>query len=206
MSRRRLRIIRLAASAAIAWLITSGLSLAGDLDLLSRRERLGLHSDGAWSSRVFLSVAADPKRARRHRLQLEVAGARVQTEDWLRAAGFSLLEQRDGEGRRSYTVVSDALAAQWPEVRLRAQFGGPQLSAGLRSRRGPVSVALTIPWQGYAVELESREDRTFGYSLLVALRSRDRQQRLQYGLALPMSLERAPNFGIVLQLRLRLGD
>src|SRR5439155_481204 len=82
-----------------------------------------------------------------HWLHLEAAGARVQAEDWLRDAGFSLLDERDSEGRHSYQVISSASADDGPTVRVHARFGLPQLSAGLRPRREMPAVGAMIPWQ-----------------------------------------------------------
>src|SRR5207253_184173 len=101
----------------------------------------------------------------RHRFHLEMEGARTQAQDWLRDAGFSLLEERDLEGRRSYQVVSSAPPDDF-NLRVHARLGLPQLSAGLRPRREVPAIGAMIPWQGYAFELEALSDRTLGWELM----------------------------------------
>lgn len=137
------------------------------------------------------------------RFHLELNGARASAEDWLRDAGLSVREERDPEGHRSYTVLSDTLLSADPVIRLRAQVGRPELAAGLRLRQNSATLGLTIPWQRYVVELEGVDDRSLGCVFLGSLRWRDAHDHLQYGVAVPIAAGRAPAVGVLLQLHLQ---
>jgi hypothetical protein len=139
----------------------------------------------------------------RDRLRLELVGARAQAEDWLRDAGFSLLEDRDGDGRRSYAVISQPLIGNGPVIRVHARVGRPQLSAGLTVRRDRPAFGMTMPWRRYTFELEGFDDQDEGYMLMGRFQWSDRQRRVQYGLALPVDVDNDPSIGILVQLRLR---
>ncbi len=139
----------------------------------------------------------------RHRFRLELAGARTQAEDWLHDAGFSLLEDHDVEGHHTYAVVSGALITDGPAVQLRARLGQPALSAGMRLRSDRPAIGVVLPSAPYSFEFEGLEDRTLGYVLMGTLRWSDPQQRVQYGLALPLAVGRGPSMGALLQLRVR---
>lgn len=145
-------------------------------------------------------------RPTRHRLYLEVDGARAQAEDWLHTAGFFLFEQRDSEGRRSYQMMSGALADDWPTVQLHARVGGPQLSAGLQPRRDVPALGLTIPGKTYTLELEGLKDRRLGTALMAHLRWSDARRRIQYGIAVPVALGGDHSVGVLVQLRVSLDE
>lgn len=152
-------------------------------------------------------LTINPRLGRaRHRFRLELQGARAQAEDWLRDAGFSLLEERDGEGQRSYAVISGALVTEWPVVRLRVRVGNPQLAAGLRLRRNVPAIGLTIPWGEYAFEVEGAQEKNLGYLFMATLSRSDPQQRFQYGIAFPVTFGAGPSVGALLQLRMRFGQ
>lgn len=138
-----------------------------------------------------------------HRYRLELEGARAQAQDWLHEAGFSLLEERDVEGQRSYAVLSGALVAEWPMVRLRLRMGAPQLSAGLRVRQSVPAVGLTIPWRDYAFDLEGVQEKNLGYLFMATLSRTDPHGRFQYGIAFPMAVGSGPSVGALLQVRMR---
>jgi hypothetical protein len=135
---------------------------------------------------------------------LEIAGARAQTEDWLHANGLSLLEDRDGEGRRSYEVLSHNLAMDWQAVQVHARLGGPQLSAGLRPRRDIPALGITIPTRAYAFEFEGVKDRSLGTALMTRMSWSAPERRLQYGIAVPIAISGTHAIGVLLQLRLTL--
>lgn len=138
-----------------------------------------------------------------HRFRLELEGARAQAEDWLHDAGFSLLEERDGDGRNSYSVISAVLVADWPAVRVRARIGGPQLSAGLQVRRQTPAIGITLPLKAYNVELEGLQEKNLGYLLMGSLRWSDKTQRIEYGVSVPLAFKGGPTLGVLLQVRIR---
>ena len=140
----------------------------------------------------------------RHRLRLELQGARAQAEDWLHDAGFSLLEERDLDGHHSYAVVSGALTTDWPVIRLRARLGQAAPFTGMRLRDDLPAIGVAVPYQRYTVELEGAQDRSLGYVVMGTLRWSDPQQRVQYGIALPLAVGRGPSIGTLFQLRIRL--
>jgi hypothetical protein len=141
----------------------------------------------------------------RHRLYLELDGARAQAEDWLRQGGFALLEERDLDNRRSYQVVSNP-TTDWPGVRLHARIGRPQLSAGLQPRRQIPALGISIPWERYEFQLEGLSDHRFGWALLWQLQWSDAQRRVQWGVALPLGISHGPSVGALFQLRLRFSE
>jgi len=156
--------------------------------------------------RVAPQADASLLREPRPRLYLEIDGAGVQARDWLHTAGFALFEQRDSEGRRSYQVMSGAFADDWPTTKLHARVGGPQLSAGLNPRREVPALGFTFPSESYTLELEGLKDRRLGTALMARIRWGDARQRLQYGIALPVAVSRTHSVGVLLQLRITLGE
>jgi len=151
-------------------------------------------------------VVREPVRRVRHRFSAEMNGARAQAEDWLRTSGFSLLESRDSEGRRSYELISGTLASQAPAMRFHTRIGRPRLSSGLRPSRKVPALGLTIPGDTYTVELEGLRDSDFGWALMGSVRWGDPHQRVQYGIALPIMVGDTSSVGALLQLRVRFGD
>ena len=141
----------------------------------------------------------------RHRFYLELAGARSQAEDWARDAGFLLLEDHDGDGRRTYQLISGTLASESTPVRLHARLGLPELSAGLRQRRDVPAFGASIPWQRGMVEIEALQDRSLGWAVMSRVHWSDPTQRMQYGIALPVKMGGTPSVGVLLQLSLRWG-
>ncbi|HVO26074.1 MAG TPA: hypothetical protein VMW56_20860 [Candidatus Margulisiibacteriota bacterium] len=156
--------------------------------------------------RVAPQADARLLREPRSRLYLEVDGAGSQARDWLHTAGFALFEQRDGEGRRSYQVMSGAVADDWPTIQLHARVGGPQLSAGLNPRREVPALGFTVPSASYTLELEGLKDRRLGTALMARMRWSDAQQRLQCAIALPVAVSGTPSVGVLLQLRIALDE
>jgi hypothetical protein len=140
----------------------------------------------------------------RHRFRIELQGARAQAEDWLHSAGFSLLEERDVEGRRSYAVLSGALISDGPLVRLHARVGNPQLWAGLHLRRAVPAIGVTMPWREFTVEMEGVADKTRGYLMMASLCRSDALQRVRYGIALPIAVGAHPSIGALFQLQVRI--
>jgi len=132
-------------------------------------------------------------------LNLEVDGARSSAEDWLHDAGFSLLEQRDGEGQHSYTLLSGSLAEAAPLVRFQARIGRPELAPGLRLNHNSASVGLTIPTPQYAIELEGVDNRGAGYGFLGSVRWHDPHDHLQYGVGIPVATKGAA-VGVLFQV------
>jgi hypothetical protein len=142
----------------------------------------------------------------RHWVRVEVQAARAYAQDWLRSTGFSLLEDRDSEGRHRYQVFSRRLTQDWPEVRVHTRIGRPVLSAGLQPRRNVPAFGLTIPGPGYVIEAEGFQDRELGWSLMGRVYgSSDPGARIRYGVAVPFTLRR-PSVGVLFQLQVRLGD
>lgn len=139
------------------------------------------------------------------RILLEVDGAREQAEDWLHRGGFSMLEEKDQHGRSSYVVMSDTFSRQVPTMRVRARVGRPQLSAGLRPSDRSPAIGVTVPWQHYTFELEGLNDRRLGYAFVGSARWSQPDQRLQYGIAMPVALSRGPSVGVIFQLGVRFG-
>jgi hypothetical protein len=139
------------------------------------------------------------------RILLEVDGAREHAADWLHRGGFSMLEEKDGHGRKSYVMMSDSFARRLPTMRVRARIGRPQLSAGLRQSDRSPAFGVTVPWQRYTFELEGLNDRRLGYAFVGSARWSQEDQRLQYGIAVPMALSRGPSVGVILQLGVRFG-
>jgi hypothetical protein len=140
----------------------------------------------------------------RHRLYLEMDGARLQAEDWLRAAGVSLLVQRDSDGHRSYQLISGALVDNWPVVRLHARVGGPELSTGLQPHREIPAIGFTIPGESCTFEFEGLRDRRLGTALMAHLHWGKARDRVQYGVAVPLTL--GGSIGALFQLHVRLDE
>jgi hypothetical protein len=155
---------------------------------------------------VAPQVDARLLREPRHRFYLEVDGAGAQARDWLHTAGFALWEQRDSEGRRSYQVMSGAVANDLPTVHLHARIGGPQLSAGLNPRREVPALGFTVPSESYTLEFEGLKDHRLGTALMARVRWSDVRRHLQYGVALPIAVSGTPSIGLLLQLRIALGE
>jgi hypothetical protein len=139
------------------------------------------------------------------RVLLEVEGAREQAEDWLHRGGFSLLEERDQHGRSSYVVMSDTFTRRVPTMRVRARMGRPQLSAGMRLSDESPAVGLTVPWQRYTFELEGLNDGRLGYAVVGSARWSKPNQRLQYGVAMPVAFSHGTSIGVILQFGVRFG-
>ena len=158
------------------------------------------------AKRVAPQADARLLREPRNRLYLEVDGAGAQARNWLHTAGFALFEQRDSEGRRSYQVMSGAVADDWPTIKLHARVGGPQLSAGLNPRREVPALGLTVPSENYTMELEGLKDRRLGTALMARIRWGDARQGLQYGIALPVAVSGTHSVGVLLQLRIALDE
>jgi hypothetical protein len=140
------------------------------------------------------------------RILLEVDGAREQAQDWLHRGGFSMFEQKDQHGRRSYVVMSDTFSRRVPTMRMRARVGRPQLSAGLRPSDRSPAIGVTVPWQRYTFELEGLNDRRLGYAFVGSARWSRPDERFQYGIALPVALSSGPSVGVILQLGVRFGQ
>jgi len=191
----------------VLWLVAAGPSFGADQLPFPQGGPAGLdlfHLSDTPAARV-LSVGG-PGGDPRHRFYLELAGARSQAEDWARDAGFLLLEDRDGEGRRTYQLISGTLASEWTPVSLHARLGLPQLSAGLRQRREVPAFGASIPWQRCALEIEALQDRGLGWAVMSRFHWSDARQRLEYGVALPLKIAGSPSVGVLLQLRVRWGQ
>src|SRR2546422_685559 len=119
----------------VLWLLSAGPSAAADAMPVhqSRPGEVDLFLQFDKYTAPLLTGADRFARRPRHWLHLEVEAARAQAQDWLRESGFSLLEERDGDGRRSYQVISSTPADEWPAMRVHARVGLPELSAGLRA-------------------------------------------------------------------------
>ena len=154
---------------------------------------------------VRLFTFQSPVNQSRHRFKLEIEGARLQAEDWLHDAGFSLLEERDGDGRRGYAVISGALVSEGPIIRLRARFGERQLPASLSVRSEMPAIGITMPWRQYSVEFEGVQDRSLGYVLMQSFHWSDPRRRVQWGFAVPVAIRHGLSVGALLELRVRLG-
>jgi hypothetical protein len=141
----------------------------------------------------------------RHRFKIELEGARARAENWLHDAGFSLLEGRDVHGKRTYTVISGPLTWHWPALRFRTRFGYPRLSAGLDPEPNMPAVGFVLLLEQVTVEFEGLDDKELGYILMGVLRWSGQSDRVQYGIALPIALERGGSAGALLQVRVRLG-
>jgi hypothetical protein len=139
-------------------------------------------------------------------IKLQVSGVRSQAADWLDDSGFSLLKDRDSQGSRRYTMAAGAIATKWGSFHLRGRVGRPELSAGLRPRRYAPAFGLTVPWKQFIFELEALNDKDFGYTVLSGFRWADPRGRVQYGLALPVSVDQGPSIAGILQVLIRLDD
>lgn len=186
--------------ATLLWILAVA---AGAADSLPPQTRVELLQNADTNARMFtLDHVVGHSR---HRFRLELEGARAQAEDWLHDAGFSLLEERDVEGHHTYAVISGALTIDGPAIQLRARLGQPALSAGMRLRSDRPAIGVVMPFSPYSLELEGLEDRSLGYVVMGTLRWTDAQQRVQYGLALPLAVGRGHSMGALLQLRVRFG-
>lgn len=139
-------------------------------------------------------------------LKLQLSGATSQAADWMEDGGFSLLKDRDPYGSSRYTVASGALSTRWASFHLRARVGRPEMSAGLRPRRHAPAFGVTVPWDRFVFELEALDDKDFGYSILTGMRWSPADRRVQYGLALPVSVGDGPSAAAILQVLIRLDD
>jgi hypothetical protein len=139
-------------------------------------------------------------------LKLQVSGARSQAVDWMQDTGFSLLRDRDSQGSRRFTMATGGLTTKWATFHLRARVGRPELSAGLRPRRQTPAFGITVPWDQFTFELEALDDKDFGYTVLSGLRWAEKGSRVQYGLALPVSVGDGPSVAAILQVLIRLDD
>jgi hypothetical protein len=199
--------IRAVAVQAVAlWLMTSEPSASGETIPLPRARPAQINLFLQFDTHALQPLAADRYvQQPRHWLRLEAEGARVQAEDWLRDAGFSLLEVRDVEGRRSYQVISSTPTDESPGVRVHARIGLPQLSAGLQPRREVPAIGAMIPWKRYAFELEALDDRRVGWEVMGRVQWSNPNERVQYGVALPLALRGGPSVGVLFQVRMRWG-
>lgn len=191
----------------VLWLLAAGSSFGADQlpSLQDRPASLDLFHLADVPSARALAVGQLGGKARQ-RFYVELAGARSQAQDWARDAGFQLLEDRDGEGRRTYQLISGTLGSEWTPVRLHARLGLPQLSAGMRQRRNVPAFGASIPWQRCALEIEALQDRRLGWAVMSRFHWSDPKQRLQYGVALPLKIGGSPSVGVLLQLTLRWGQ
>lgn len=139
-------------------------------------------------------------------LTLQLSGARSQAVDWMADGGVSLLKDRDAYGSKRYTMASGALTTKWAAFHFRARVGRPEMSAGLQPRRHAPAFGVTIPWERFTLELEAMDDKDFGYSLLTGLRWSQPDRRVQYGVALPMSIGDGPSVAAILQILIRFDD
>jgi hypothetical protein len=139
-------------------------------------------------------------------LKLQLSGARSQATDWMQDGGFSLLRDRDSRGSQRFTMAAGALTTKWASFHLRARVGRPELSAGLRPRRHAPAFGVTVPWDQFTFELEAIDDKDFGYSVLSGLRWHHGDGRVQYGVALPVSVGHGPSVAAILQVLIRLDD
>lgn len=139
-------------------------------------------------------------------VKLQLTGARSQATNWMQDSGFSLLRDRDSRGSQRFTMAAGALTTKWASFHLRARVGRPELSAGLRPRRQTPAFGVTVPWERFTFELEALDDKDFGYSVLGGLRWRQGDGRVQYGVALPVSLGQGASMGAILQVLIRLDD
>jgi hypothetical protein len=139
-------------------------------------------------------------------IKLQLSGVRNRASDWVDDSGFSLLKDRDSYGKSRYTMATGALATKWGSFYLRARVGRPEMSAGLRPRRHAPAFGITVPWQQFTFELEALDDKEFGYSVLTGLRWSHPNQRVQYGVALPLSIGDGPSVAAILQVLIRLDD
>ena len=190
---------------ALLWMCTAPAAAAEATAPVPQTSRRPVELFHEFSARATLFSFDRAIAGSGQRFHLEMVGARAQAEDWLHDAGFSLLEERDAEGRRSYTVLKDTSLTEWPVVRLRARIGRPQLAAGLRVRRELPAIGIMVPWQRYTLELEGLDDRALGYVFIGTVRWSDELQRLQYGVALPIGMRDRASVGALLQIRLRFG-
>lgn len=139
-------------------------------------------------------------------LTLQLSGARSQAADWMADGGVSLLKDRDAHGSKRFTMASGALTTKWASLHFRARVGRPEMSAGLQPRRHAPAFGVTIPWDQFTLELEAMDDKDFGYSLLTGMRWSQPGRRVQYGVALPMSIGDDPSVAAILQILIRLDD
>lgn len=139
-------------------------------------------------------------------VKLQVSGARSQANEWLDDSGFSLLKDRDSQGSKRFTMAAGTLTTKWGSFHLRGRVGRPELSAGLRPRRYAPAFGVTVPWKQFTFELEALNDRDFGYTVLSGFRWSDDKGRVQYGVALPVSVADGPSIAAILQVLIRLDD
>ena len=139
-------------------------------------------------------------------VKLQVSGAQNQTSDWMQDGGFSLLRDRDSQGSRRFTMLTGGLMTKWVTFHLRARVGRPELSAGLRPRRQTPAFGITVPWKEFTFELEALDDKDFGYSVLSGFRWGHRNGRVQYGIAMPVSVGQDPSVAAILQVLIRFDD
>jgi hypothetical protein len=140
-------------------------------------------------------------------IKLQVSGARSQAADWLEDGGFSLLKDKDPYGSKRFTFATGALTTKWASFHFRARIGRPEMSAGLRPKRHSPAFGVTVPWNRFVLEIEALDDGEFGYSLLTGLRwTPGADRRVQYGVAVPVSLDGSPSAAAILQVLIRLDD
>jgi hypothetical protein len=139
-------------------------------------------------------------------LKLQLSGVRSQATDWMEDGGFSLLRDRDSQGAKRFTMAAGALTTKWASFHLRARVGRPEMSAGLRPRRYAPAFGVTVPWERFTFELEALDDKDFGYSMLSGLHWRPGDGRVQYGIAMPVSVGHGPSVAAILQVLIHLDD
>jgi hypothetical protein len=201
ISRRAVRAVVLA-EAILLYTLTAMVSAADETIQLTPSRIELIHTT---QEPVRLFTLGAPVTQSRHPFRVELEGARAQAEDWLHDAGFSLLEERDGDGRRGYAVISGALVSDGPIIRLRARFGERHLPANFRVRSEMPAIGITMPWGPYSLEFEGVQDSALGYVLMQSIQWSDPRRRVQWGFALPVALRHGPSVGALLQLRVRLG-
>jgi len=201
-----LRQVSLIPRVALAFLLIGAVTVRGE-EVVPPKPALNLQPDilPAGVEKASFVLVQRGVGSADDRILLEVEGAGRQAEDWLDDGGFSLFEERDQHGRRSYVMVSNTFSRRMPTMRLRARMGRPQLSAGLRPSGDSPAIGVTVPWQSYTFELEGLNDRRLGYAIVGSARWSEPNQRLQYGIAMPVALSSGPSVGLILQVGIRFG-
>jgi len=160
----------------------------------------------AWETLPTTTTAPTEIKGPVNWVKLQVSGARSQTNEWLDDSGFSLLKDRDSQGSKRFTMAAGALTTKWGSFHLRGRVGRPELSAGLRPRRYAPAFGVTVPWKEFTFELEALDDRDFGYTVLSGFRWSEPKGRVQYGVALPVSIADGPSVAAIFQVLIRLDD
>jgi hypothetical protein len=140
-------------------------------------------------------------------IRLQLSGARDQPAEWMEDGGFSLLKDRDPyDGSKRFTFASGALTTKWASVHLRMRLGRSDIDPWPQRRQRWSAFGVTIPWDRFTLEIEALDDNEFGYSVRTGLRWAPTDQRVQYGVALPVSVGGGPSVAAILQILIRLDD